>query len=329
MVMEKCTDGFLQGLESMPEITERELGDMVAQMLLGISHCHSARVCHRDIKPDNFLFGMRPGSADGTVVKVADFGLSAPLPKQGKLHGVYGTAPYMCPEMLMSEQYDAKADVWSLAVVVYVLIFGVFPYMPEKQSSKAMKVAIIEGATLPSFRPKEQRSNAPNAHVRSEQAVSFVKSLLQRKPDQRPTAEESLQSQWISDSMKGSHMSDSELPSLRPMIYAAKKVGAFEVRTLAQDKGATSADVCLDHLQMSFHGTHLPGVEGQPASRGARDPQGMPSIKEHRKERFTITSGSTEAVSSDSDSQGSDSNHSYVNMRTRSSKGLDHRLPRI
>merc|ERR1719353_856031 len=148
--MEKCASGLLQALEKMPEINERGLGTVFAQMLLGISHCHGAKVVHRDVKPDNFLVG----GEGGQTIKLGDFGLSAIMPKQGKLPGVFGTAPFMCPEMLVGRWYDEKADVWSFAVIVYVLLFGLFPYMPKQQSSKAMKQAIIEGgSTPPSFEP--------------------------------------------------------------------------------------------------------------------------------------------------------------------------------
>lgn len=36
------------------------------------------------------------------------------MPAKGKLHGVFGTAPYMAPEMLRNEGYDFLADVWSI-----------------------------------------------------------------------------------------------------------------------------------------------------------------------------------------------------------------------
>merc|ERR1719502_912890 len=103
----------------MPEVNERTLGKMFAQMLMGISHCHSVSVVHRDVKPDNFLVSQG-------VVKLCDFGLSAIIPSggknMGKVGGIYGTAPFMCPEMLATDWYDEKADVWSFAVIVYAFL---------------------------------------------------------------------------------------------------------------------------------------------------------------------------------------------------------------
>lgn len=263
MVMEKCTSGLLQVLESMPELNELSLGNIAAQMLLGIAHCHSMQVVHRDIKPDNYMVG----GEGGQVVKLCDFGLSAMMPKQGKLQGVFGTAPFMCPEMLKGSGYDEKADVWAYAVIMYVLLFGTFPYMPPQPSAKAMKEAIVMAAVPPSFAPVEfTKATAANNTMRSDSAISFVKALLQRRPSDRPSAEEALGSPWVSSPMSDLHGLGIQLPSLRPMLYNAKKVGAFEDRN--PDK-VESTDEFLNSLQMEKHGTPLPG------SRQGRLQQGV------------------------------------------------------
>jgi serine/threonine protein kinase len=264
MVMEKCTCGLLEHLESMPELSERTLGVVFLQMLLGIAHTHSVRVVHRDVKPDNFLVGFQDGLEGPRVVKLGDFGLSAILPAAGKLPGVYGTAPFMCPEMLSGKTYDEKADVWSIAVIAYVLLFGNFPYMPKEQSSKGMKQAIQMGTPPPSFTPVGKSSTTTSAY-RSETALTFVKTLLNREPDDRPSAPESLNMAYMTASREGNHQSGTELPSLRPMMHMAKKVGAFEVRDPSRETGI---DGILNQLQLKKHGRPLP--EQQP-SGGHRD----------------------------------------------------------
>ncbi|CAK9004542.1 Serine/threonine-protein kinase 32A [Durusdinium trenchii] len=70
--------------------------------------------------------------------------LAVMMPPKGKLHGVFGTAPYMAPEMLRNEGYDFLADVWSIGSVAYLLVFGSFPYSPGEANAPAMKKAIIE-----------------------------------------------------------------------------------------------------------------------------------------------------------------------------------------
>lgn len=254
MVMEKCSCTLFRALEGLPDLTERGLGNVFAQMLLGIGHCHGVKVIHRDIKPDNFLVG----GADGQTVKLADFGLSTTLQKEGKLlpgaFGVFGTAPFMSPEMLLGLWYNEKSDMWSFASMVYVLLFGQFPFMPKKQNSKAMKQVIIDGVPAPSFKTRK-RQNEQGDPTLSDAALTFVQSLLNRDAPSRPSAQEALGMAWMSSSLKGCHMPGMEMPSLRPMLYAAKEVGAFEVRDLAAQ---TPIDASLNDAQLAHHGVPLP-----------------------------------------------------------------------
>jgi serine/threonine protein kinase len=187
-------------------------------------------------------------------VKLCDFGLSAALPSDGKtqgLKGVYGTAPFMCPEMIRGKYYDGRADVWSMGVLAYALLFGTFPYLPKVASSKEMKQAIVDGKS-PSFEPV-----APcTGQMRSDSAVEFVKTLLERSPDQRPSATDALRMPYMRAVSENRHMNEAELPSLRRMIYTAKKAGSFELRDLTKE---ADIDPLLNNKQQENHGVSLPG----------------------------------------------------------------------
>jgi serine/threonine protein kinase len=246
------------------ELSERFYGGIFVQMFKGIVHVHSLQVVHRDIKPDNYLVG----GQDGQTVKLCDYGLSAILPKSGKLPGVYGTAPFMCPEMLSGRSYDEKADVWSLAALVYVLLFGNFPYMPKEQSSKGMKAAIVEGVPAPKFEPATKLTK-DNGHFRTENVVSFAKALLNRDPEKRPSAPAALTMEYMAASRENAHAKGVGLPSLRGCLHLAKKVGAFEVRDPSRETGIDSV---LNTLQQERHGTSLPEVR-------------PPPVKEHHSKR--------------------------------------------
>jgi serine/threonine protein kinase len=245
MVMERCACDLYKYLESASDINERFIGELISQMLLGVSHVHASRVIHRDIKPDNFMMG----GDDGKTVKLGDFGLSKPIPPNGVLIGVYGTAPFMCPEMIRGWPYDERADVWSMGVLAYALLFGNFPYTPKVPCSKGMKQAIVDGKP-----PKYQPLGYFSDEMRSESAVEFVRNLLDRDIDTRPSAEDALEMKYMVDCRQNEHLSERRLPSLRPMIRAAKKAGAFDVRNLAEE---SEIDSLLQKMQMEKHGGPL------------------------------------------------------------------------
>jgi serine/threonine protein kinase len=292
MVMEKCDYSLFKAIDALPDINERSLGYVFVQMLSGISHCHSVNVMHRDIKPDNFLVS---GEAGKLVVKLADFGLSAFIVKDGKMRSITGTAPYMCPEMLKGDGYDAKADVWSLGVIVYALMFGIFPYMPMERGTAAMKQLIMDGTVRPSFEQVKSRSTSSGSPVRSDTALSLVKALLARDPLERPTAKEALRLAWIKDSKRGLHMPGSDLPCLRHMFVAAQRVGLFSLRSgpaspVASDtpvdgllklpglrrrsSGGADVDSLLKQLQHDQHGD----AEGLPMASAKSAP--LPATKD-------------------------------------------------
>lgn len=227
-VMEKCAYGLFQFMERMSELNERSVGNIVEQMLQGVAHVHSIGIVHRDIKADNFLVGGKNRS----TIKLSDFGLAARLSANGMLTGHYGTAPYMSPEMVTGQLYGVKTDVWSMGVLAYTLLFGSFPYSPtpKVKNSEAMRAAIVQGKP-PTFQPTFPSME----QMRSESVVEFAESLLERDPAKRPCANDALKLPYMVAVSRNQHMLDCELPSLRPMLYSAKKEGAFEVRDLNRE----------------------------------------------------------------------------------------------
>jgi serine/threonine protein kinase len=244
IVMEKCDMTLLQALETSKGLTENVLGKVVRDMLKGLAQIHKMGIVHRDVKPDNFLC-----LGDPMVVKLCDFGLAAILLDPPELSGVYGTAPFMSPEMLKSIPYNTNTDLWSVGVVAYVMLFGEFPYTPAESTSKAMKAAIVAGVPAPPFEPKASLQLGGVLKI-SEEATTLARLLLSRDADCRPTAEDALLRSWVCpregrEENWGSY-------SLRPMLYSAKRVGAFDTRNV-QDSASYDIDRMMSHNQAKYH----------------------------------------------------------------------------
>ena len=84
---------------------------------------HIKGIVHRDIKSDNILVA----SVDNLEIKLTDFGLSIYLDKSLD-NDILGTPLYMAPELIKSQKYDSKIDIWSAGIVSYILLSGKLPF---------------------------------------------------------------------------------------------------------------------------------------------------------------------------------------------------------
>jgi serine/threonine protein kinase len=94
------------------------------QLMSALEFCHSQNIFHRDIKPENILLDSK------FQLKLADFGLAAATDREGSLLQTdCGTKSYMAPEVLAAQEYrGADADVWSSAVVMFIMLCGNPPF---------------------------------------------------------------------------------------------------------------------------------------------------------------------------------------------------------
>lgn len=243
IVMEKCELALVQALEQTPSLTESTLRSILRAMLKAIAAVHSANVVHLDIKPDNFMFvGPDVGAPPGQGLRLCDFGLAAQsLGQREILRGVHGTPPFMAPEMLRSVPYGPKVDVWSLGAVAHLLLCGEFPYRGKEHTSASMKAAILRGEPVPSCRPSPGVHPAGSACL-SSVATEWLRTMLCRQPWARPSAEAALRLPFFAISQVTSEV------SLRPILFAAKRIGAFDRRRTEWEK--TELDSTLANLQI-------------------------------------------------------------------------------
>jgi serine/threonine protein kinase len=102
-----------------------------------VQHAHQKGIIHRDLKPDNVLVA-RDGEKN--IVKVLDFGLAKAVRSDLYLTTLVtekdqpvGTYAYMSPEQTGGawEVVDARADIYSLGVILYEMLAGVLPLTSE------------------------------------------------------------------------------------------------------------------------------------------------------------------------------------------------------
>jgi len=172
---------------------ERSL-DVGSQIASALKAAHEVGIVHRDIKPENVM--VRP---DG-LVKVLDFGIaklierpsaqqSPPFADQetASLSEFYstkvdeakyettpdeglnetaagiimGTVTYMSPEQLRGQKVDARADIFSLGVLLYEVIAGTSPFAGDTQVDRIAAILEREPAPLTEHRPDTPRGLEP------------------------------------------------------------------------------------------------------------------------------------------------------------------------
>lgn len=116
-----------------------------------VEHAHRNLVIHKDLKPDNILV-----AEDGRVT-LLDFGIASVLePERGSCEtrpscaGVRMMTPEMAsPEQLRGEPLTTAVDVFQLGVLLYLLLTGKHPYVPQGSSAQEIQRAVLEHEPRP------------------------------------------------------------------------------------------------------------------------------------------------------------------------------------
>ena len=158
---------------------EKDICEIIYQLLQALSFIHNQNIIHRDIKPENILFANKK---DYSTLKLIDFGLSAYIDKS---KNVVGTPYYMSPEIIDGKSYP-QSDIWSLGVIVYLSLTGKYPFDSEGNE----KIFYL-------IKNKEINLQPLNESECSDEAKDFIIKCLNKDYKKRMTTAECLTHAWI------------------------------------------------------------------------------------------------------------------------------------
>jgi hypothetical protein len=198
------------------------------EALGAIGYAHDQGFVHRDVKAANVMLD------DRGQVKVMDFGIARALgssraTEQGHL---VGTLPYMSPEQIRGDETDARADIYSLGVLLFHLLTGRVPF--ARRSDYEVMRAHVE------LEPPPPRHFVPGLSPALE---AVVLRALAKEPDQRfgTTAElrEALESAAAIEVLGD--------PTREQGITATKSFEATVVLVDDEDAVASDPEPTLEH----------------------------------------------------------------------------------
>jgi serine/threonine protein kinase len=150
-----------------------ELVQVISEVAAGLDALHGAGIVHRDIKPQNILFG-----ADGTAM-LTDFGLAkgpayTVLTKPGQ---VMGTLDYLAPELIRGEPATPLTDVYALGCLAFECAVGKAPF-----ADKGLFEVGLAHLEEPPPNPSVERPEL------SPGLAAALLSALEKDPAQRPAS---------------------------------------------------------------------------------------------------------------------------------------------
>ncbi|XP_054461477.1 death-associated protein kinase 2 isoform X1 [Anoplopoma fimbria] len=185
LVLELVSGGELFDFIAEKEnLLESEAIEFMKQILEGLGFMHSKNIGHFDLKPENIMLSDKMAAQPN--IKLIDFGLAHHFHQGEEYRSTSGTPQYIAPEVINSEPLSTAADMWSIAVITYILLSGLSPFQGETDENTLSNINVMNYAF-----PAQYFS------MTSSMAKDFIQKLLVKTPSERMTAEECLLHPWI------------------------------------------------------------------------------------------------------------------------------------
>ena len=173
LVLEDCAGGdlkeFISSKGSRPMI-EKYVQYYLKQLAEGLRYLRSKNIVHRDLKPQNLLL-----TKDYDVLKISDFGFAKVIGSEMLAETLCGSPLYMAPEIMNQDSttYTSKADLWSVGIIMYEMLFARYPYRRVSNVIDLMK------------KIKKDPIEFPNSPSVSKECMHLIKNLLKKNPLKR------------------------------------------------------------------------------------------------------------------------------------------------
>jgi formylglycine-generating enzyme required for sulfatase activity len=173
---------FVQGRSLQDIMTEEgamppmRAFELIQPICAGIAAAHRQKIVHRDLKPLNVMIQEDVSVAEGA--KILDFGLAKI--KSGELLGSFiaaqttglmGSPFYMAPEQWSDDPPDARADIYSLGVMLFQMLSGEVPF---------------RGSSIPAIMKKHLTNDVPSLASKGIEVPPQVEAVIRHALEKEP-----------------------------------------------------------------------------------------------------------------------------------------------
>jgi serine/threonine protein kinase len=259
-------------------LREEDAQDWMAQICSAIRALHAKGICHRDIKPDNFMVA-------GVTLKLSDFGLACFLPRGKLLTDKCGTPAFMSPEQMRlghrnpnqaSRGYSFPCDMWAAGISMYMLMFGGrHPFLTA--ANQLDEQMLLQGRL--DFTMTAQPTGGffggllggPAGNLRfSDGARSMCKRMVEPAVERRITAEDALRDRWLADLKRRASTTSVRSGEATPQ---GRQTANSAVQPEVARRPSASDNAAQFHLQQQQL------VQQQAAAKAAEDQQRIRSLE--------------------------------------------------
>ncbi|VTZ70034.1 serine/threonine protein kinase, putative [Plasmodium chabaudi chabaudi] len=212
-IMEYCDGGdLISYVRNVLYLEELSAQYFFRKILDGVKYMHINKISHRDLKPENiFLCKKILNQKEKTLIrigklpscfeyelKIGDFGACCFNDAPNKVHyDIVGTLSYAAPEVLGCDKnngYDSeKADVWSLGIILYAMLFGLLPFDNEEKDIKEAYNEIVNNKiAFPKNRVNKCSNNVKNLLI----------GMLNVNPINRLSLDQVINDPWVANVAK-------------------------------------------------------------------------------------------------------------------------------
>ena len=142
VVMELCDSDLHNYLYSRSSgFSTEEIRNIMIQLNNVFKIMHSKNIMHRDLKLKNIMIKFpNINDRNNYEVKLCDYGFSKALDDSLVTSTHLGTPATMAPEVIADKAYTCQADLWSLGIIIYQLMFKDLPYLGFNEKQVLQKI---------------------------------------------------------------------------------------------------------------------------------------------------------------------------------------------